>query len=84
MTPGLAGGLRDPSFVLRSRLLWRRICGLLPGPACPGSPGIRAAGAGLRAGLVSGLKPDCNRAFRPDDAGSYCDADVASRGDAVR
>ena len=69
MTPGLAGGLRDPSFVLRSRLLWRRICGLLPGPACPGSPGIRAAGAGLRAGL---------------DAGPHCDADVASRGDAVR
>ena len=47
VTPGLADGLRDPSSVLRIR---RRICGLLSGPACPGSPGIRAAGALLQAG----------------------------------
>ena len=65
MTPGLAGDLRDPSFVLRIR---RRICGLLPGSACPGSPGIRAAGASLQAGL---------------NAGPHCDVGAASRGDAM-
>ena len=67
MTPGLADGLRDLSFVLRIRL---RVCGLLSNPACPGSPGIRAAGARLQADL---------------SAGPHCDVDtvVASRSDAV-
>ena len=41
MTPGLACGLRDLSFVLRIR---RRVCGLLSSPTCPDSSGIHALG----------------------------------------
>ena len=44
MTPGLAGGLRDPSFVLRIRLPRCHVCGLLSSPTCPDSPGICALG----------------------------------------
>ena len=40
VTPGLACVICHPSCAIR-----RRACGFLPGPACPGSPGIRAAGA---------------------------------------
>ena len=44
MTPGLADGLRDLSFVLRIRLPRCHVCGLLLNPTCPDSSGIHALG----------------------------------------
>ena len=46
--------IRHPFCAIR-----RRACGLLPDPACPDSPGIRAAGAGLRG------RPDVGLQARP-------------------